>query len=678
MYDVSTGFFKRSRTAEFHENQFHKFENNDMSRKQKYTIFPVDEDESSVNSACNNELNSETMNVNNGEAVVPAAAEPAAILPVIVDPTLANQVDDEIPVIVQPASLGSVVGKTYEETYMNQIQNLGSSRQRRAPARLIEDLNLSEECNLIESLISDIDEPKSFKDAVSGGNASQWESALNAEYASLNRHQTWTLVPRPQGVNVVGSRWVFKVKRNSSGSIDRFKARLVAQGYTQTEGVDYGEVFSPVARLPAIRSLLALGNAHNLEIHQMDVNTAFLNGELDYNVYMEQPEGYVDAEHPDYVCKLNRSLYGLKQSARCWNSTLDSYMKSADYRQSGADSCIYIKSIGSETGPIKFVIMAIYVDDIIPVSNDLDLLTKEKAAFCKRFDVEDKGEIHDVLGMLITRDRKNKVLTISQPDYLKKVLVRFRMENCKSVSTPLEAGRQFTKFEEGDQPFDTQLFQQAIGCLTYASISTRPDIAAAVGALSQFMSKPSEEHWVGVKRILRYLKGTLNHGLCFRSDTDTLSGYSDADWAGDLDTRRSTSGYLFMIGGATVSWSSKKQATVAKSTTEAEYVALSFAAQEAIWLRRLMADIGFGDVNPTVILEDNNGAIDLSKNPKHHNRTKHIDIAYHFTRERVESKELSIQYCHTSDMVADAFTKGIGRVQFEKLRDMMGVESVSS
>ena len=363
----------------------------------------------------------------------------------------------------------------------------------------------------------------------------------------------------------------------------------------------------------------------------MDVNTAFLNGNLDYDVYMEQPEGYVDVEHPDYVCKLNKSLYGLKQSARCWNSTLDSYMKSAGYVQSGADSCIYIKSVKSENGVIKFVIMAIYVDDIIPVSNDLSMLTEEKAAFCKRFDVEDKGEIHDVLGMLITRDRQNRVLTISQPDYLQNVLRRFKMENCKPVSTPLEAGRQFTKFRDDDKPFDTQLYQQAIGCLTYASVSTRPDISVAVGALSQYMSKPSEEHWVGVKRILRYLKGTINHGLCFQSNNDTLSGFCDADWGGDLDTRRSTSGYLFMIGGATVSWSSKKQATVAKSTTEAEYVALSFAAQEAIWLRRLLADIGFGDLNPTVIYEDNNGAIDLSKNPKHHNRTKHIDIAYLFT-----------------------------------------------
>ena len=250
------------------------------------------------------------------------------------------------------------------------------------------------------------------------------------------------------------------------------------------------------------------------------------------------------------------------------------------------------------------------------------------------------------------------------------------MDNCKPVSTPLETGRQFHKTAEGEGLFDRQLYQQAIGCLTYAAISTRPDISAAVGALSQYMANPSNDHWVGVKRILRYLQGTIDYGLVFSSDGvgDELYGYSDADWAGDVDTRRSTSGYVFKID-ASVSWSSRKQVTVARSTTEAEYVALSAASQEAVWLRRLLADIGFSSSGPTLLFEDNNGAIDLSKNPKYHNRTKHIDIAYHFTRERVASNELSVEYCPTGDMLADTMTKGLARVQFPKFRDMLGVKS---
>ena len=305
------------------------------------------------------------------------------------------------------------------------------------------------------------------------------------------------------------------------------------------------------------------------------------------------------------------------------------------------------------------------------------MLRQEKAAFCERFEMIDKGEIHDVLGMLVFRDRSNKQIFLSQPDYAQTILIRFRMENCKPVSTPLESGKHFSKFDGAtDRPFDKQLYQQAIGCLTYFAMSTRPDISAAVGALSQYMACPSEGHWVGVKRVLRYLKGTVDYGLIFSSDRDgknDLYGYSDADWAGCLDTRRSTSGYVFKVGGSTISWNSKKQITVAKSTTEAEYVALSAAAQEAVWLRRLFSEIGFGCQGTTTLFEDNNGAIDLSKNPKYHNRTKHIDIAYHFTRERVVSKELSVTYCHTNDMLADTMTKGLPRTQFEKFRDMLGV-----
>ena len=345
--------------------------------------------------------------------------------------------------------------------------------------------------------------------------------------------------------------------------------------------------------------------------------------------------------------------------------------------QATADSCFYVKTEKSANGHIKFVILPVFVDDFIPVSNDKDMLCKEKAAFCERFDMEDKGEIHDVLGLLVTRDREKRILTISQPDFIRSVLIRFGMENSKQVATPMEAGSQFSKFKDGDIAFDRQKYQQAIGCLTYAAISTRPDISAAVNALSQFMSSPSEQHWSGIKRILRYLRGTMNHGLCFSGEGCDLIGYSDSDWAGDLDTRRSTSGYVFKIGGATINWCSKRQLTVARSSTEAEYMALSATAQECIWLRRLLRDFGASDNDkPTTIYEDNNGAIELSKNPKFHNRTKHIDVAYHFTREKVASNDLSVIHCSTEEMVADIMTKGLGRIKFEKFRDMLGVVCV--
>ena len=321
------------------------------------------------------------------------------------------------------------------------------------------------------------------------------------------------------------------------------------------------------------------------------------------------------------------------------------------------------------------MIFPLYVDDVIPISNDTTMLEREKNALCKRFEMVDNGEISHVLGLTVKRDRASRTLTISQPTYLQEMLERFKMSNCNSVSTPLETGRQFLKFSDGDVPFDKEIYQQAIGCLTYVSISTRPDIAAAVGALSQHMAQPSSDHWSGVKRVFRYIKGTLNFGLRFSAGDATLHGYSDADWAGDPDTRLSTSGYVFRIGDSCVSWSSKKQRTVARSSTEAEYVALSYAAQEAIWLRRLLSSLGIAGplTQPTVLYEDNNGAIDLTKNAKHHNRTKHIDIAHHFVREQVEMKEVFVTHCPSKFMVADIMTKGIPRVQFQKLRDAMGV-----
>ena len=377
--------------------------------------------------------------------------------------------------------------------------------------------------------------------------------------------------------------------------------------------------------------MLELANAKDWEINQLDVKSAYLNGTIDTDIYMTQPEGFADSSHPDYVCKLKRSLYGLKQSARCWYNTLDKFLVSSGYRKSNADNCIYIKSVKKDDGKISFVILSVYVDDLMLISNDIEMLKAEKACLCERFEMVDQGEVHSIFGMLIKRDQAAKTLFISQPSYLENTLKRFGMENCKPVSTPLEVGKKFCKLTEGAEPFDSRIYQKAIGCLTYASTAMRPDITAAVALLSKYSSNPGKEHWMGVKRIFRF-KGTLKYGLKFSANNKEgiLHGYSDADWTGDIDTCRSTSGYVFKVTNTTVSWCSKRQASVAKSTTEAEYISLSLAAQEAIWLCRLLFDVGCDVDFPPVIYEDNHGAIELSKNPKFYNRTKHIDINHHF------------------------------------------------
>ena len=517
-------------------------------------------------------------------------------------------------------------------------------------------------------------DPKTYKQALRSPSCERWKEAMLEEFSSLVMHQTWDLVDLPKGRNIVGCKWVFKTKRDASGEIDRFKARLVAQGYSQEHGIDYDEVFAPVAKYKSIRSVLAIANQYNLEIHQMDVKSAFLNGKLEEEIFMKQPEGFVDEKNPNKVCRLNSSLYGLKQSARCWNQVIDAHLKSIGYKASEADPCVYFK-VETVNGTKIITILAVYTDDTIICSSSLKHLISEKKNLCARFEMDDRGEIHFILGMSVRRNRELGILTIDQKAYLETVLKRFAMSDCRPVGTAAESAKKFLKIREDEESCDVSKYQCAIGSLNYAAIATRPDISQAVGMLSQFMQSPSEEHWIGIKRILRYLKGTLSFGLKFsRSDSFVLHGYSDSDWASCSESRKSTSGLIFRLGECTVSWRSKKQSIVALSSTEAEYVALCEACQEVTWLRRLLHDIGLPQTSkPTTVYEDNQGAMALSMNPKDHPRTKHIDVRFHYIRDCIDRKRVNLEYVRTTDMVADTLTKALPKPAFEKFRMLMGV-----
>ena len=393
---------------------------------------------------------------------------------------------------------------------------------------------------------------------------------------------------------------------------------------------------------------------------------------------MKQPEGFVNSDHPEKVCRLNSSLYGLKQSARCWNLVIDSFLKSKNYKQNAADPCVYYKCEIVD-GKKIIMIIAVYVDDSILCSNHLDALKVAKKHLSDRFEMDDRGEIHYILGMTVKRDRVNRTLTIDQKCYLQNVLIRFGMEDSKPMSTPLDPDAKFVSLSKDEEPLDVTLFQAVIGSLNYAAICTRPDLSTAVGMLSKFMQRPGKEHWVGIKRVLRYVQSTLNYGLVFRqSDAFRLQAYSDSDWAGCKDTRKSTSGLVCRLGNCTISWRSKKQPIVALSTTEAEYIALCAATQEVVWLRRLLHGVDRNESGATVVFEDNQGAMSLSRNPKDHSRTKHIDVKYHFVRESVEKEIISVVYCPTAEMVADVLTKGLAKPKFEKFREAMGVLDVTS
>eukprot|EP00794_Sanderia_malayensis_P003564 gene3564-biopygen3051 len=401
----------------------------------------------------------------------------------------------------------------------------------------------------------------------------------------------------------------------------------------------------------------------------MDVQTAFLNGELREEIYMDQPEGFLEDGKENLVCKLNKSLYGLKQASRCWFTTMDTFLKEKGYEQSKSDNCLYIKRVGEE-----FIIISLFVDDLLLACNSVQMLEKEKKELQKRFCMKDLGEVHYLLGIQIERDRARKKMLLHQAKYLSDMLLKYGMQDCKPVSTPQVTGSTLV-VHDGDA-IDRQKYQAIIGSLTYAVTTTRPDIAQALGSVNQFCSNPSGEHWQSVKRILRYIKGTINLGIEFdgsRENEVQLIGFVDADWGGNLNGRKSQSGYLFSICGGIVSWASKKQATVALSSTEAEYVAACLATQEAVWLRSLLADLSFVQDKPSIIFEDNQGTIALSKNPKYHSRTKHIDVKYHFVRDKCESEEIVLTYCSTNDMIADMLTKALPRTLFERFRTYLNM-----
>jgi transposase InsO family protein len=512
-------------------------------------------------------------------------------------------------------------------------------------------------------------EPVSIEEATTSPESSKWTQAMEAEMKSLKDNDVWELVKLPAGKKAVGSKWVYKVKTGPDGTPERYKARLVAQGFTQKFGSDYDETFCPVVRQESLRVLTALSIQCGLKLHQVDVTTAFLNGNLEEEVYMAQPKGFIKQGEENLVCKLKKSIYGLKQSPRCWNAALDTQLRDMGFTQSTSDPCIYYRNAGGD-----MFCLGVYVDDIILAGSSDDRIKEVKDTLSQKFEIKDMGKLHHFLGISVVQDENRKTVWIGQPAYIENLLRKFEMEHCKPVSTPVNAGSKLEIAKEEEECVEQPQYQSAIGSLMYLSVSTRPDIAYAVGTLARFSSKPTKEHWTALKRVLRYLKGTTKHGILYsQKNSGECVGYSDADWAGDINDRKSTSGYVFQIGGAPVTWRSKKQACVALSTAEAEYIALSSAAQESIWLRRLTSELGSPPETATTIYEDNQSAIAMTKNPQFHGRAKHIDIKYHFIREHVNSGNITLKYCPTDEMTADILTKPLSTEQFCKLRKKAGI-----
>jgi hypothetical protein len=505
--------------------------------------------------------------------------------------------------------------------------------------------------------------PQSYEEAVKSPESELWKAAMRDEMNSLNENETFSPTSLPEGKKTVGGRWVYTVKETENGS-QTYKARYVAKGYSQVKGIDYEETFAPTAIMTTLRVLMQLAAQHDLILHQMDVKTAYLNAPIDCEIYMDQPEGFEVPGNGDekVVYKLNKSLYGLKQSGRNWNSLLHNRLIEDNFVQSSVDPCLYTKQ--TENG---IVMILIWVDDLIIGASNDNLMTNVKQMLKSRFKMKDLGKLSYFLG--IGFEQGPVYVKMNQRKYICKMLEKFDMADCKPRYTPCE--QKVDCSSESEETVDPTKYREVVGSLVYAMTCTRPDLSYVVTKLSQHLNRPLRSHWVAAKHVLRYLKGTLDRELCFQKGETSLIGYSDADWASSSD-RHSISGYCFSLtkGGTLISWKSRKQQIVALSSCEAEYIALAAAVQEALYLIQLLNGIGFRQES-VLIYEDNQGAIALAKNPVNHQRSKHIDVRHHFVRGEVNTGHVVLEYCPTSEMVADTFTKPMTRPKLEKFRKFM-------
>lgn len=519
----------------------------------------------------------------------------------------------------------------------------------------------------------EMNDPETFKEAIQRADSEDWKRAMADEMSSLNENETWELTDLPEGRKTIDCRWVFKIKRNTDENTRRYKARLVARGFSQKEGIDYTETYSPVVKYTSIRFLLAIAVQYDLQIRQLDAVTAFLNGELEEEIYMVQPVGYNDGS--GRVCHLKKSLYGLRQASRAWNEKLNGVLLEAGLNRSGVDHCVYHLMQDN-----KILIVAVYVDDMLVLSNNDEKENWIIDVLKSQFKMKDLGPVSSVLGMRIVRDQAKGTISIDQEAYATKVLKRFGYFDCNPVTTPLDPTQ---KLSTSDSPkTDHQKdemrgvpYQEVIGSLMYLAQLTRPDICYAICFLSRFNNKYGKAHWGALKRVLRYLKGTVGKKLVYKKESDDIHGYSDADWGGDLDGAKSTSGYVFLMQGAAISWCAQTQQTVAIATAEAELASAVAAIQEAIWLQNFEGEL-FKDASTStgmVLYCDNKSAIQYIKNKVPNSRMKHVFIKDKFVEEKIKNGDIVIEYVSTNEMAADIFTKAVPLAKFSKFVSHIGL-----
>jgi hypothetical protein len=474
------------------------------------------------------------------------------------------------------------------------------------------------------------------------------------------------MVPRPRDKPVIPHLVVVHEKHGPDGEVSQRKVRIVAGGHKQEEGVNVGDTFSSAAKLNTVRVVLAVAAQRDWEVDQVDVVAAYLNSELEEEVYMEPPCGVLKEGDGDLVCLLLKALYGLKQAGRAWYKKMAREFEEMGLIVSQADQSLFISN--STEGSL---LVPVSTDDMVVAGSCRRIVDEFKAKLRMRFDITDGGEINWMLGFSIRRDRAARAIGLNQRAYIEAMAELFRIVDAKPIWTPMETGAVLSKDQCPSEPIKAP-YREACGHVLWPSVVTRPDISFAIGILARFVQNPAEAHWAALKRVMRYLYTTRGLWLVLGGSNNRAEGFVDADWASQLD-RHSVSGYVFKTGSGAVTWSSKKQNLIALSTAEAEYIAGAHAAREILWLRILFDEIGLDTTTPTLLRCDNQSAIALCKDSKFHARTKHIDIRYHFIREAVNEGKILMKYIPGEENPADILTKALRRPKFESFLNVLGV-----
>ncbi|KAJ6945155.1 Retrovirus-related Pol polyprotein from transposon RE1 [Populus alba x Populus x berolinensis] len=521
-------------------------------------------------------------------------------------------------------------------------------------------LTISPSSQFFQVLLA-LQEPRGFKSAAKH---LAWLLAMDAEIQALKKNDTWDLMLRPASHNVVSCRWIFKTKLRADGSIERHKARLVAKGFSQIHGLDFEDTFSLVVRPATVRIILSIAVSSGWLLHQLDVHNVFLHGHLSELVYMDQPPGYTDPRFPHHVCRLKRALYGLKQAPRAWFQRFSSFLLQLGFLISKADSSLFVHHSAART-----VYLLLYIDDMVLTGNNPSLIKNLITQLSTEFAMKDLGSLHYFLGVEVHHHSHG--LFLSQTKYALDLLHCADMVEAKPITTPSVVGHHLSI--EGKLFSDPTLFRSLASALQYLTI-TRPDLSFSVNSICQFMHAPTEDHFRALKRILRYVKGTVHYGLQLHCNPSRdLLAYSDADWAGCPDTRRSTTGYLIFLGPNLISWCSKKQSIVSRSSAEAEYRSLAVAIAEVAWIVQLLRDLHLQLPSPPTLLCDNKSAIFMAVNPVTRPRSKHIAIDYHFVRKLIANGFLRVAFVPSHLQLADSFTKGVPKPQFLLFRNKLHV-----